>query len=205
MATANKKNFDYGQRELGYLRNADPVLGAAIDRLGLPQREVTPDLFASLVEAMVGQLISVKAADTIWARMQERLGAMTPNNVAEHTVEAIKSCGLSMRKAENIHAIASAIVHGELQLEELNDMPDSEVAAKLTSLKGVGQWTAEMLLIHALERPDIVSWGDAAIRKGMMRLYGLSELSKKQFDEYRAFYSPFGTVASIYLWQLSSE
>ncbi|MDQ0059212.1 DNA-3-methyladenine glycosylase family protein [Paenibacillus harenae] len=205
MVNAAINYFEYGQREIDYLTNADPVLGAAIERLGKPEREIIPDLFTALVNAMVGQLISVKAADAIWGRMLERLGSMTPQRVAEQSVADIKGCGLSLKKAENIHAIASSIMSGELNLHELTALPDAEVAAKLTSLKGVGHWTAEMLLIHALERPDVVSWGDAAIRRGMMRLYGLSELTKQQFEEYRKLYSPYGSVASIYLWQLSAD
>lgn len=205
MVSGEIKYFEYGQREIDYLAKADPVLGAAIERLGKPEREVIPDLFTALVNAMVGQLISVKAADAIWGRMLERLGTITPQRVSEQSVADIKGCGLSMKKAENIHAIASSIMNGELRLDELTALPDAEVAAQLTSLKGVGHWTAEMLLIHALERPDVVSWGDAAIRRGMMRLYGLSELTKQQFEEYRKFYSPYGSVASIYLWKLSAE
>lgn len=96
-------------------------------------------------------------------------------------------------------------MQGEIRLEELNRLSDAEVIKQLMSLKGVGKWTAEMLLIHAMERPDVVSWGDIAIRRGMMKLYGLQDLTKEQFDTYRLRYSPYGSVASIYLWTLSME
>lgn len=197
--------FEYSSVETEYLSKADPLMGVIIDRYGMLKREMTTDLFTALVHSIVGQLISIKAADTIWRRMQERLGPITASNLARQEVEAIRGCGLSAKKAEYIQAIASSIVHGELRLDELYGLPDDEVVKRLSSLKGVGVWTAEMLMIHALERPDVVSWGDAAIRRGMMRLYGLSELTKRQFDEYRQRYSPYGTTASIYLWELSGE
>ena len=75
----------------------------------------------------------------------------------------------------------------------------------LSALDGVGVWTAEMLLIFSLQRPDVVSWGDLAIRRGMMALYGLNSLTRTQFDNYRKRYSPYGSVASLYLWALAAR
>ncbi len=187
------------------MTSVDETLGAAITRLGKVERIIMPNLFAALVNAIVGQLISAKAANTIWVRMQERLGEISPSNMAKQTAEQIKSCGITMKKAICIKSIAESIIQGEIQLDELHSLSDEEVIKKLMTLKGVGKWTAEMLLIHAMERPDVVSWGDIAIRRGMMKLYGLEALSKEQFDSYRLSYSPFGSVASIYLWTLSME
>ena len=85
----------------------------------------------------------------------------------------------------------------------LADFNDEEVIKELTSLKGVGEWTAEMLLIHSLERPNILSFKDLGIRRGIMRLYGLADISKKEFEVYRRRYSPHCTVASLYLWEIS--
>jgi 3-methyladenine DNA glycosylase/8-oxoguanine DNA glycosylase len=84
-------------------------------------------------------------------------------------------------------------------------MSDTRVIERLSSLPGIGVWTAEMLLLFSLRRPDVVSWGDLAIRRGMMNLYGLKDLSKKQFDRFRKRYSPCGSVASLYLWALSAK
>lgn len=80
-----------------------------------------------------------------------------------------------------------------------------QVINKLMTLNGIDKWTAEMMLINAMERRDVVSWGDIAIRRGMMKLYGLSTLTKEQFEQYRLRYSPLGSVASIYLWKISFE
>jgi len=81
-------------------------------------------------------------------------------------------------------------------------MEDSEVIAKLSALRGVGVWTAEMLLIFSLQRSDVLSWGDLAIKKGIMKLYGLESLSREQFEEYRRLFSPYNSVASLYLWEI---
>jgi 3-methyladenine DNA glycosylase/8-oxoguanine DNA glycosylase len=108
-----------------------------------------------------------------------------------------------MRKANYIKGIGEAAVSGELDLAGLRDMTDALVVERLSSLPGIGVWTAEMLLIFSLCRPDVVSWGDLAIRRGMMNLYGQKDLSRAQFDRFRKRYSPCGSVASLYLWALS--
>lgn len=199
------KHFQYGKDEMDYLKSADEKLGAAIEQLGKIERVVMPDLFAALVYAIVGQLISVKAVNTIWDRMQNQFQEITPKNIAKQDVNDIQKCGLTMKKAVCIKNISLSIEEGHIDLYELYDLSDEEVIKRLMTINGVGKWTAEMLLIHAMERRDVVSWGDIAIRRGMMKLYGLHELTKEQFQQYRLAYSPQGSVASIYLWQISSE
>ncbi|WP_068500774.1 DNA-3-methyladenine glycosylase family protein [Paenibacillus kribbensis] len=203
MQTVMTKNFDYGPKEVHYLKNADPILGAAMAQIGKVERVVIPDLFAALVHAIVGQLISAKAVETIWKRMQEKLGAMTPQNIAIQSAEDIQSCGITMKKAVCILNIAQTIEQGLLDLQELYELSDTQVIQKLSSLQGIGPWTAEMMLINCMERPDVVSWGDIAIRRGMMKLYNLDTITRGQFEEYRRVYSPYGSVASIYLWSIS--
>ena len=174
-------------------------------RLGKVERVIIPDLFAALIHAIIGQLISVKAAHTVWTRLQELSGEITPQQIAKQSPDDIQRCGMTMKKAVCIHNIANMIADGVFRLDELYQLSDSEVIKKLITLHGIGQWTAEMLLIHSMARPDVVSWGDIAIRRGMMKLYGLSTLTKTQFEQYRLRYSPHGTIASIYLWEISSE
>lgn len=205
MSQMTTKLFEYGRTEIDHLKLADRKLGLAIERLGQVERTVFPDLFASLIHAVVGQLISAKAVHTIWNRMEQRLGAITPGNLAILSADDIQSCGLTMKKATCIHALATQIAQGAFSLEELRYLPDEAVIEALVKQHGVGRWTAEMVLIHGLERPDVVSWGDIAIRRGMMKLYGLDRLTKAQFDDCRHRYSPYGSVASIYLWQIAFE
>jgi len=195
--------FNYSKTELDYLRRRDKRLGRAIDQIGIIERPVTPDLFTALVSSIISQQISAKAAVTVRSRLQERLGAIIPETIASASVEEIQQCGLSTRKAGYIKGIGMAIVQEELNLSSLHELSDEEVIAKLSALKGVGTWTAEMLLIFSMERPDVVSWDDLAIRRGMMKLYGHKTLTREQFERYRKRYSPFGSVASLYLWAVS--
>jgi len=198
-----KLYFEYGQKEIDYLSKKDKKLGAAIERIGFIKREVRPDVFTALVKSVISQQISTKAADTVWARLNEKC-EITAENLHAMTCEEVQSCGMSMRKAEYIKNIADAGVNKVVDFAALSDMSDEEVIEALTSLKGVGVWTVEMLLTFSLCRPNIVSYGDLAIRRGMMRLYGHSELPKERFERYAKRYAPYGSVASFYLWELSS-
>lgn len=197
--------FKYGQPELEYLKEKDKKLAAAIERIGMIEREIIPDLFTALVNSIVGQQISSKAAATVWNRLQAALGEITPESICEASAETIQKCGLSMRKAGYIKGIGEAVMQGTLDLPELYRLEDCEIIKRLSSLNGIGKWTAEMLLIFSMQRSDVVSWGDLAIQRGMMNLYGLKTLTKDQFERYVKRYSPYGTVASLYLWALSKE
>lgn len=199
------KTFKYGKTEIDYLKMKDSILGIAIERIGMVEREVNPELFPALINSIVSQQISTKAATTVWNRMLNYFGDITPGTIASATIEEIQKCGLSMRKAVYIKSIAEAEVNGELELSEFPKLSDEEIIGRLTALNGIGTWTAEMLLIHSMKRPDVISWGDLAIRRGIMKLYGLQSLTKKEFEEYRERYSPHGTVASIYLWKIAHE
>jgi len=205
MTAVKTKFFEYGAEEISYLKMADKQLGEAIDRIGKVERPVIPDLFQALIHSIVGQQISTKAASTIWNRIQERFGDISPKTISSLEINEIQQCGMTMRKAGYIRGIAESVFSEELDLDDLHNLPDMEVIRLLSSLDGIGVWTAEMLLINSMERPDVLSWGDMGIRRGIMRLYGLSELTKKQFGEYRSRYSPYGSVASIYIWKISAD
>lgn len=195
--------FEYGVKEIEYLKRKDKKLGAAIDAIGMIKREITPDPFIALVSNIVSQQISNKAAATVWTRLNILLGSITPENIARVDVSEIQGCGMSERKAGYIKGIAEAALSGLVKFNTLHTLSDEEIIKQLSALKGVGVWTAEMLLIFSLCRPDVVSYKDLAIRRGMMNLYGLKELPKEKFERYRKRYLPYGTVASLYLWELS--
>lgn len=196
--------FPYGGKEIAYLKERDQRLGEAIDRIGMIEREVIPDLFTGLIHTMLAQQISSKAVKTVWQRFREQFPEVTPQAIAVADLQTIQRCGTSMRKAGYIKGVAEAVVEGKLDLGLLPQLPDHEVIKQLTSLKGVGVWTAEMILIFSMLRADIVSWGDLAIRKGMTKLYNLTELDKDTFEKYRRRYSPYGSVASLYLWEIAA-
>ena len=199
------KIFEYGLTEMEYLKSVDQLLGEAIDRIGKIDRVIIPELFPALIFAIIGQQISLKAARTIWARMQESFGDITPGNMVLIDLEEIQKCGMQSSKAKYIKGIAETVEKGEFDLNSLYEMSDEEAIRRLSTLNGIGVWTAEMLLLNSMERPNIISYGDIAIRRGIMKLYGLSELSKEQFMVYKNRYAPFSSVASIYLWRLSYD
>ena len=147
-------------------------MALAIERIGPIERPVMPDLFTALISSIVHQQISNKAAATVWGRVVQRLGSITPQAVMAVPVEEIQKLGMSMRKAVYIKSIGDAVAAGQLDLNELHALPDHEVVERLSAQPGIGVWTAEMLMIFSMQRPDVVSWHDLAIRRGMMNLYG---------------------------------
>jgi DNA-3-methyladenine glycosylase II len=196
--------FEYGRNEIEYLKSRDKLLGAAIDRVGTIERAVISDPFTALVLSIVSQQISKKAAETVKGRLFSLLGKITPENIERLDLKDIQLCGMSERKAGYIKGIARAALSGEVDFAGLHEMPDERVIKILSSLHGVGTWTAEMILIFSLCRPDIVSYRDLAICRGMMNLYSIKELPREKFEKYRRRYSPYGSVASLYLWAISA-
>jgi len=197
--------FKYGQKEIEYLKKKDKKLGEAIEKIGMIERRIIPEPFTALVSIIVGQQISSKAAETVWNRLCNLLGNITPESIAKASLSDIQGCGMTLKKAGYIKGIADAAIFGEVNFNTLHTLSDNEIIKKLTSLNGVGVWTAEMVLIFSLCRSDVVSYGDLAIRRGMMKLYGLNELTKDKFNRYRKRYSPYGSIASLYLWALSVQ
>lgn len=168
--------------------------------------ECTGDLFSGLVQSVTGQQLCTSAADAIYARVLELFGGdITAEALINADTGQLRACGLSCRKIEYLRGIAEAQLTGGLDFAGLSSQSDAEIISELTQLKGVGEWTAEMLLIFTLGRPDVVSFKDLGIRKGMMLLYGLDELTQTAFDAYRRRYSPYGTIASLLLWRIKDK
>ena len=196
-------NFRYGKKEIEYLKARDGRIGAIIDQIGHIRWTVEPDLFSAIVQNIVSQQISGSAAASILARIEERLGEITPKSVTKTAVQTFRACGVSLRKTEYIKEFAAKVVSGELDLAAVAKMPDAEVIATLSSLRGIGVWTAEMLLLFTLQRPDILSYGDLGIHRGMRMVYRHRKITKKLFEKYRRRLSPCGSVASLYFWKVS--
>ncbi len=200
-----KQFFRYGEKEVNYLKSRDRRLGEVIDRMGPLEVEVMPDVFTALVFSIINQQVSSKAADTVWARLLEMTGTMTPETVLAMDPEALQKCGTTHKKISYIQGIAEAVVIGRVDLNKLHHLSDHQVIKSLSSLHGIGPWTAEMILLFSLHRYDVVSYDDLAIRRGIMKLYGLDQLPKEEFQRYRKRYSPYGSVASLYLWEVSVD
>lgn len=192
--------FEYGPEATDYLSAKDPVLGEIIRAVGPVRRAVTPDLFQALVNSIVGQQIATKAHQTIWRRMEETLGDITPQAIIDFPPDELQALGMSHRKVAYIRGIAEEVLSGRLDLVGLQTKSDEEVCQELCKLKGVGRWTAEMLMIFSMQRPDILSFGDLAIVRGVRMVYHHRRVDEKLFEKYRRRYSPYGSVASLYLW-----
>lgn len=194
--------FEYGEMEVQYLKNRDPVLGKVIDQIGHVYREITPDLFAALVRSIVGQQISTKAADTIWNRMRDSF-EVTPQAIVAMGAETVQKFGITHKKAGYILELAEKVVSGEFDVEALAEKSDEEVCTELCRLSGIGVWTAEMLMTFSMQRPNIMSYGDLALHRGLRMLYHHREINRKLFEKYRRRYAPYATVACLYLWEIA--
>ena len=201
--TDNPPCFRYGQTELDHLRARDPRLAAAIDRIGLIRREVQPDLFHALVHSIIGQQISTKAQVTLWGKMQARFPGVSPEVMASCALDELQGVGITFRKASYIQDIARSIVEGRIDLHALAQLDDEALCHALSQFRGIGVWTAEMLMLFSLQRPDIVSYGDLAILRGMRMLYRHRAITPQLFARYRRRYSPYGSTASLYLWAIA--
>ena len=195
--------FAYGEAELACLRARDKRLCEVIDKIGHVDRVVDTDLFSAVVHHIIGQQISTKAQATIWQRMQQTLGTVDAGHILAAGVPELQKLGITYRKAEYITDFARKVQTGECRIEEIWQMPDEEVIRVLSSLKGIGVWTAEMILLFCMQRPDVLSYDDLAIQRGLRMLYHHRKIDRRLFEKYRRRYSPYGSVASLYLWAIA--
>lgn len=193
----------YGETEINALKAKDKKLCAVIDAIGIIERDATPDLFLALVESIVSQQISGKAADTIIARLNAKAGGITPATLAALSIEDIQQCGTSFRKAEYICSMCAEVINGTLDIDGLYELCDEDVVARLSALKGIGRWTAEMVMLFSMQRQNILSYDDLAIHRGLRMIYHHEKVSKELFEKYRKRYSPYCSVASLYIWEVA--
>jgi DNA-3-methyladenine glycosylase II len=190
-----------------HLMRRDPVLGAAIKKIGacgMADRQ-RKDHLSALAGSIVSQQLSTKAAATIFGRFL----ALFPDNhiphaaaIAAHSDEVLRSVGLSGQKVSYMRDLSARIIDGRLKLDELEALPDEAVIERLVSVKGFGRWTAEMFLMFRLHRPDVLPGADLGIVVAIQRLYRL----RKRPDAKRVLkigeaWRPYRSVASWYLWQ----
>lgn len=196
--------FEYDESDIHYLMEKAPVLGEVIRQIGPVKRAVTPDLFAALVSSIVGQQISTKAADTVRQRLKVLVQEITPERILSFSDEELQSVGMSYRKVTYIKNSAEKIVSGEIAIERLHEWSDEEVKKELTKLKGVGEWTAEMLMIFSMQRRNILSFDDLGIQRGLRMLYHHRRITPQLFRKYHRRYTPVASIASLYLWEIVS-
>src|ERR1700736_4317195 len=188
------------------LMRRDPVLGAIIKRhgqCGLPSAR-DPDIYSGLIQSIISQQLSTKAAATIYGRFRALLpgsGGPTPQAVLPLSEETLRGVGLSRQKISYLRDLSRKMLEGSLQTDSLSSLGDEEVIDALTQIKGVGRWTAEMILIFRLLRSDILPVGDLGIVKAIQNAYGL----RKPPDARRMMkiaepWRPYRSIASWYLW-----
>ena len=195
--------FEYGETEIEYLKQKDKKLAEVIDTLGMIERTVDTDLFSSVVHHIIGQQISMKAQATIWQRMQDDLGVINAETILEAGIQKLQAYGMTFRKAEYLTDFAEKIKSGEFDLDAVWQMSDQEAIEALSSLKGIGVWTAEMILLFCMQRLNVFSYGDLAILRGLRMVYHHRKIDKKLFEKYHRRFSPYCSVASLYLWSVS--
>lgn len=195
--------FAYGENEISYLKSKDQKLAEVIEKIGMIERETDPDLFSSVVHHIIGQQISTKAQATIWQRMQEDLGEVNAETILATDISKLQSYGMTFRKAEYITDFAEKVHNGSFDLDAVWQMSDEDAIRELSSLKGIGVWTAEMILLFCMQRPNIFSYDDLAIQRGLRMVYHHRKIDRKLFEKYRRRFSPYCSVASLYLWAVS--
>ncbi len=195
--------FEYGDKEIEFLKKKDKKLGEAIERIGHVYRAVDSDLFSSVIHHIIGQQISTRAQETVWRRLCDRMGNISAVSICSIELNELQSFGMTFKKAEYIKDFAERVRSGDFDIERLVELSDDEVVRELSSIKGIGVWTAEMIMIFCMQRPDVVSFGDLAIIRGMRMLYRHRSIDRKRFERYKKRYSRYGTVASLYLWAVA--
>ncbi len=160
------------------------------------------DAFATLARAIVGQQISVKAAQSVWGRFAARVGAVTPAAVCRCRSTSLRACGLSTQKAGYMKDLARRFANGALEPGSWNGLDDEALIAELTRVKGIGRWTAEMFLIFYLTRPDVLPVADLGLQKAMRLSYNRGRpLTPQRMQKIAAAWAPWRSVATWYLWR----
>jgi DNA-3-methyladenine glycosylase II len=190
---------------IAHLRAADPAMARAIDAVGPCTLTLESDHYHALVEAIVSQQISVKAAASILARVVALCApdpALTPGHLAAASEEALRAVGCSRAKAIYLKDLSARIVAGSLDLAALSQLPDEEIIAQLVAVNGIGRWTAEMFLIFSLGRLDVWPVDDLGIVIAAQGLYALPARPKpKELLALGEPLRPYRTLAAWYLWQ----
>ena len=189
--------WDMAKKELS---RKDDVLHEIINEYNDLELVSRGDLFYTLIRSVIGQQISVKAASTVWSRFCERIGDIEPKNILSADIEELRSCGLSQRKAEYVIGISES--WSDYDSLEWKEMSDEEIIQELIKLRGVGKWTAEMILIFTMLRPDVFPIGDIGMIRGIEKSYNSGErMSREELYAISEKWKPWRTVACCFMWR----
>ncbi|MBP03412.1 MAG: DNA-3-methyladenine glycosylase [Euryarchaeota archaeon] len=192
----------YWAKAVEHLKSADPILSGIIDENLRPFLSPNGNVGNTLIKSIVGQQISVKAADSVWRKMSGLLGAVIPENIVLYDFQDLRECGLSMRKSEYILDFSRLWVDSLSDLDWFS-MDGANVRSRLLELRGVGPWTVDMVMIFALGQPDILPLGDIGLIRAIEKTYaGGSNLGVEEILDISTGWSPYRTVATWYLWRV---
>lgn len=159
------------------------------------------DYFSGLVREIISQQLSGASASAIHGRFEKKVHSeITPKNILKLSEQTLRDCGMAWSKARYVRDLAQKVEDGLVELDKLDKLPDQIIIDKLTQVKGIGQWTAEMFLMFSLGRPDIFPIDDLGIKKGFARVVG-KKLEGKKLAKFSLRWKPYRTVASWYLWK----
>ncbi len=182
-----------------YLFLTDPVLSRIIKVCGHESLQGRGDPFCTLLHSIVAQQISVNAAESIWSRFANSVGDMTPTNVRLCEEKTLRAVGLSRRKISYIYGISEAFSKGSLTAPKWNLMSDIAITNKLTELRGIGEWTAQMFLIFHLLRPNVLPVSDIGLQRACSQHYNIT--TPKEIKDLGNMWKPWCSVATWYLWR----
>lgn len=187
------------------LAESDPMLGALIARVGPIRIPLSDNYFEALLSAIVGQQLSGKVADVIWGRFKALMeDEAQPWKVIAAPETDLRAIGLSNAKVRYVKALSEAVESEVLCLAALNAMDDDEIVRRLTTIKGIGAWTAEMFLIFSLGRPDVFSCGDGGLQRAAQWLYSIDP-KRDELLRVSSLWKPFRTYGSLYLWEALNQ
>jgi len=192
----------YWDEACRHLAKRDRVLKRLIPQFGEACLQSRGDAFTTLARSIVGQQISVKAAQTVWDRFAKLPRKMTAANVLRIKVDDMQAAGLSARKIEYLVDLALHFDSGAIHVDSWNEMPDEEIVAELVGIRGIGRWTAEMFLIFYLMRPNVLPLDDVGLINGISKNYFSGDpVSRSDAREVGAAWDPYCSVATWYIWR----
>jgi len=203
MPKPRTKKPSYWQDACTELMKQDRILRKLIPKYGNGMLGSRGDAFTTLARSIVGQQISVAAAQSVWSRTLETLSyEVTPKRILDTKHDALRASGLSTRKVEYIRDLADHFHHGRLQTERWPKMDDEELIKELSAIRGIGRWTAEMFLIFNLMRPNVLPLDDIGLIRAISINYFSGEpVTRHEAREVAANWAPWRTVATWYMWR----
>lgn len=191
---------------INYLKKQDFLFDILFKKYGLLESANKHNLFSSFMFHFIGQMLSNKVAYVLWTRFVNLVGEIEPHHILNVPDDKIKSIGISRAKIDFIKNFCNVIISGKINLDSLNELTDEDLIKTLTKIKGVGEWTAEMIALFSLGRENIFSFKDVALKRGIMKCHpNFKTLSKTRFEKLRKLYSPYCSYASLYFYKVNDD